>query len=153
MFEQLDQFENDGNNRNAAFGDAPAQWELLKHNLSQLPSKRYDGRPFQWTDRPERMESFVRLGEVAAQLFDEGKRDVAKKGRYRIRFGRPPLGPNEVRLDELVEPEEWELMPGTLNDEFIWLRGEYRFLPETLAEAIAIKLTEVYDELKDAARL
>lgn len=153
MFEQLDNFQNERNNNKAAQEDAPAQWELLKHNLSQLPSKRYDDQPFQWADRPERMETLLLLGEVAAQFFDDGKRDVAKKGRYRIRFGRRPLGPHEARLDELVEPEEWELRPGTMNDEFIWLRGEYRFLPETLAEAIAIKLTEVYDEFKEAARL
>jgi len=151
MYEQLDKFENERNNKKAAQEGAAEQWELLKHNLSQLPNKRHDGQPFQWTNSSERMVTFVRLGEVAAQLFDEGRRDVAKKGGYRIRFGRRPLGANEFFSELLVEPEEWELTPGTMDGEFIWLRGQYRFFPEILAEAIALKLTEVYDEFKRAA--
>lgn len=153
MYEQLDRFENERNNKRTAREDAPAQWELLKHNVSQLSSKRYDGQPFQWIDRPEQMVTFVQLDEVAAQLFDEGQRNFAMKGRYRVRFGRRPLGANEVFSALLVEPEEWELTAGTMEDEFIWLRGQYRFFPEDLAEAIAVRLTKAYDEFKEAASL
>jgi hypothetical protein len=82
---------------------------------------------------------------------DESKRDVARKS-YRVRFGRPPLGPQQVRLDELIEPKDWELNPGTLEGEFIWLVDSKRFLPETLADAIAVKVTQCHQEFDEARR-
>ena len=153
MFEQFDELARQTEDEKNNLKNAPAQWELLKHLVSQLSegNRSFDGHPFQWGGGPNG-PAFIQLYEVAAQFFAERKRDGTGLG-YRVRFGRPPLGPQQVHLDELIEPEDWELKPGSLDGEFIWLIDLKRFTPETLADSIAIKLTECYKEFKEAQRL
>ena len=152
MFEQFDEQAKRIEDEKDSRKNAPAQWEMLKHFVSQLSSghRAFDGHPFQWI-ADEGGTAILRLNEVAAQFVDESRRDVSRRG-YRIRFGQRPLGPQEVRLEELVSPEEWELEPGTLEGEFIWLVDGKRFTPETLADAVALKVTECHQEFEESNR-
>ena len=152
MFDQFDDFAKQHENEKNSKKDALAQWEFLKHCVSQLSSqhKSFDGHPFAWSvdDGP----AILRLKEVAAQFIEESKRDLARKA-YRIRFGHRPLGAHEAYSELLVHSEEWELEPSVLEDEFMWLVDGKRYLPEHLAEAVALMLTSCYQEFEEASRL
>jgi len=148
MFEQFDKPEKDENIKKTA----PAEFDRLKQFMSQIEGKPHHGGFFNWTD-PYGGNAVLSLGEVAAQFFDEGKRDVAKKGNYTVRFGRRPLAPQEQSSGEYVYPEVWELTADVLDGGFIWMIDGKRFLPTDLPDAIANKLAEVYDTYQEAVGL
>jgi hypothetical protein len=152
MFERFDDFAKQYENEKNGRKDAPAQWEFLKHCVSQLSSQHnsFDGHPFDWN--VDDGAAILCLKEVAAQFIDESKRDFARKG-YRIRFGQRPLGAHEAYSEPLVHSEEWELKPSVLEDEFVWLVDGKRYLPEHLAEAVALMLTSCLEEFEEARRL
>ncbi len=152
MFEQFDEYTKQIEDEKNKWKDAPAQWELLKHFVSQLADgeRGFDDHPFRWT-ADENGTAILRLHEVAAQFIDESKRNVARKG-YRIRFGQPQTA-HGAFSEAPLEPEEWKLEPGTLEGEFIWLIDGKRHLPEQLAQDIAFKVTECHQEFEQRSRL
>lgn len=97
MFEQFDEFaKNEEVKKTAA-----AEFDRLKQFMAGADGKPYKSQFFNWADRPQQWgETFLQLGEVAAQFFDVGKRDVAKKGTYTVRFGQRPLAPYEQSSGE-----------------------------------------------------
>ncbi len=150
MFEQFDEFaKNEEIKKTAA-----AEFDRLKQFMAKADGKQYKGQFFNWADHPQQWgETFLQLGEVAAQFFDMEKRDVAKKGTYNIRFGQRPLSPHEQSSGEYVSPEIWELTADVLSGEFIWMIDGKRYLSTDLANATANKLAEVFDSYEEAVSL
>jgi hypothetical protein len=151
MFEQFDNQNDDEDIKKTA----AAEFERLKQFMTEADGKRYKDQFFNWTDCPQNWgETFLVLGEVAAQFFDDGKRDVAKKGQYRFRFGQRPLTAHEQSSGEYVYPEVWELTADVLEGgTFVWLVDGKRVLPTDLPDAIARHLAEVFDAYEEAVSL
>lgn len=145
MFEQFDKNEDNESIKKTA----GAEFERLKQFMWKIEGKAYKGQFFNWTD-PRGGNAVLLLGEVAAQFIDLGKRDVAKKGTYIVRFGQRPYSAQEQSPGELVHPDNWELTPSVVEGQFVWLAEERRYFPEMLAEAIALKLAEVSDAFTEA---
>jgi len=147
VFDQFDEFaKNEEVKKTAA-----TEFNRLRQFMAKADGKRYNDQFFNWTDRPQQWgETFLQLGEVAAQFFDVGKRDISKKGTYSVRFGQRPLAPHEQFVDEHIYPEVWELTADVHEGEFVWLFDGKRILPIDLPDAIANKLAEVYDSYEEA---
>jgi hypothetical protein len=57
-----------------------------------------------------------------------------------------------MRLEDFIDPEDWEIKPGTLDGEFIWLIGVKRYTPEKLADEIAWKVAECHKQFEEARK-
>jgi hypothetical protein len=149
MFEQFDKTEDAENIKKTA----SAEYDRLKKFMSQIDGKQYKSDFFNWTDSPSSGNTILLLGEVAAQFIDMGKRDVAKKGIYSVRFGQRPYSAQEQSPGDYVYPEVWEVKADALDRKFVWTIDGKRYLPDDLPNAIANKLAEVYNTFAEAVGL
>jgi hypothetical protein len=141
--------------KEAVASGAAAEWSRLKQRVRELAEgESYKGAPFQWAPYPAPYPDFLHVGKVAVSFLDRGTPGGLPQDCM-ICFGRRPLPPNNVWIDdEALPPEIWHLNPLGQAGRVEWSIAELKksYPTKELADEILVKFIQYFDKYDAAFR-